>query len=71
MAKVSFLLKEPKADRPTPIFAFVAFDGQRVKVSSGLSIHSKQWVKAEQRAQLRGYPANGLLNDALDLLEEK
>ena len=70
MAKVSFLLKEPKADRPTPIFAFVAFDGQRVKVASGLSIHPKQWVKAEQRAQLRGYPANGLLNDALDLLEE-
>lgn len=40
-------------------------------VYSGLSIHPKQWVKAEQRAQLRGYPANGLLNDALDLLEEK
>ena len=71
MAKISFLLKEPKADRPTPIFAFVAFDGQRVKVSSGLSIHPKQWVKAEQRAQLRGYPTNGKLNDALDLLEEK
>lgn len=71
MANVSFLLKEPKADRSTPIFAFIAFDGQRVKVYSGLSIHPKQWVKAEQRAQLRGYPANGLLNDALDLLEEK
>lgn len=71
MATVSFLLKAPKADRPTPIFAFVAFDGQRVKVYSGLSVHPKQWVKAEQRAQLRGYPANGLLNDALDLLEEK
>ena len=41
MAKVSFLLKEPKADRHTPIFAFVAFDGQRVKVASGLSIHPK------------------------------
>jgi integrase len=71
MATVSFLLKEPKADRPTPIFAFVSFDGQRVKVYSGLSIHPKQWVKAEQRAQLRGYPANSLLNDALELLQEK
>lgn len=49
----------------------MAFDDQRVKVASGLSIHSKQWVKAEQRAQLRGYPANGHLNDALDLLEEE
>lgn len=71
MAIVSFVLKEPKADRPTPIFAFVAFDGQRVKIYSGLSIHPKQWVKAEQRAQLRGYPANGHLNDALYLLKEK
>ena len=71
MVKVSFLLKEPKADRPTPIFAFVAFEGQRVKVSCGLSIHPKQWVKAEQRAQLRGYPTNGPLNNALELLEEK
>ena len=71
MAKISFLLKEPGATHPTPIFAFVAFEGQRVKLYSSLSILPKQWVKAEQRAQLRGYPANGLLNDALDLLEEK
>lgn len=71
MATVSFLLKEPKADRLTPIFAFLSFDGQRVKVYSTLSVHPKQWIKAEQRAQVRGYPANGLLNDALELLQQK
>jgi integrase len=71
MAKVSFLLTQPKAEKPTPIFAFLAFDGRRVKVYSGLSIHPKQWLKSEQRAQVRGYPANGALNDALELLSER
>jgi integrase len=71
VAKVSFLLTQPKAEKPTPIFAFIAFDGQRVKVYSGLSIHPKQWIKAEQRAQERGYPANGAVNDTLKLLAER
>ena len=32
MAKISFLLKEPGATQPTPIFAYVSFDGQRIEV---------------------------------------
>jgi integrase len=71
MAAVSFLLKEPSATKATPIFAFVSFDGQRVKVSTGLSILPKQWLKAEQRAQVRGLPDNGKLNDALELAEQQ
>jgi integrase len=71
MASVSFLLKEPSATKPTPIFAFLSFDGQRVKVYTGLSILPKQWVKAEQRAQVRGLPDNGKLNDALALAEQQ
>lgn len=71
MAAVSFLLKEPSASKPTPIFAFLSFDGQRVKVYTGLSILPKQWIKAEQRAQVRGLPDNGKLNDALELAEQQ
>lgn len=71
MASVSFLLKEPSATKLTPIFAFLSFDGQRVKVYTGLSILPKQWLKAEQRAQERGLPDNGTLNDALKLAEEQ
>ncbi|GAB3843804.1 site-specific integrase [Hymenobacter terrigena] len=71
MATVSFLLKEPNAAKATPIFAFLSFDGQRTKVSTGLSIRPKQWLKADQRAQVRGYPDNGTLNDALELIEEQ
>ncbi|WP_324675052.1 site-specific integrase [Hymenobacter sp. GOD-10R] len=71
MATVSFHLKEPKADKPTAIFAFLSFDGRRVKVYSGLSVHPKQWIKADQRAKVRGYASNGKLNDSLELLEKK
>lgn len=71
MATVSFLLKEPNATKPTPIFAFLSFDGKRVKISLGLSILPKQWLKADQRAQVRGYADNGTLNDALELMEEQ
>jgi hypothetical protein len=71
MPSVSFLLKEPSATKPTPIFAFLSFDGQRVKVYTGLSILPKQWLKAEQRAQVRGLPDNGQLNDALEMAEQQ
>jgi integrase len=71
MATVSFLLKEPSAVKATPIFAFLSFDGKRIKVYTGLSILPKQWLKSEQRAQTRGYPANGTLNDTLELAEQQ
>jgi integrase len=71
MATTSFLLKEPNATKPTPIFAFISFDGKRVKVYTGLSILPKQWLKSEQRAQVRGLPDNGKLNDALVLAEQQ
>jgi integrase len=71
MASVSFLLKEPSATKPTPIFAFLSFDGKRVKVYTGLSILPKQWIKADQRAQVRGFAENGKLNDALELAKEQ
>ncbi|TVT40629.1 site-specific integrase [Hymenobacter setariae] len=71
MTTVPFLLKEPNGTKPTPIFAFLNFDGKRVKVYTGLSILPKQWIKSEQRAQVRGYAENGKLNDALDLAEQR
>jgi hypothetical protein len=30
------MVKEPNEDKPTPTFAFFSFDGQRIKVYSGL-----------------------------------
>lgn len=71
MAKVSFLLYAPGADKPTPIFASISFDGQRHRLYTGLSILPSKWLKADQRAQVRGRgnELNGHINDALEVAE--
>jgi integrase len=71
MAKVSFLLYAPAADKPTPIFASISFDGQRHRLYTGLSILPSKWLKADQRAQVRGRgnELNGNINDALEVAE--
>ena len=74
MATVSFHLKEPAADRPTAIFALLTIDRRhRIKTYTGQSIHPGKWVKAEQRAQVRGKgnEQHGHLNDALDGIGER
>ena len=71
MAKISYLLNAPSADKPTPIFTFLNFDGRRVKVYANRSIHPRQWNADERRALTRGYPRNGALNTWLDLLAER
>ena len=74
MATVSFHLKEPAADRPTAVYALLTIDRRhRIKVYTGQSIHPGKWVKAEQRAQVRGKgnEQNGHLNDALDGIGER
>ncbi|UOR06223.1 site-specific integrase [Hymenobacter aerilatus] len=68
MATVSFHLKEPKADRPTAIFALLTVDRRtRIKVYTGLSIHPNQWLTKAQKALERGYPDNPAVNDALEV----
>lgn len=74
MATVSFHLKEPGADRPTAIFALLTIDRRhRIKVYTGQSIHPGKWIKADQRAQVkgRGNELNGHLNDALAGIAER
>ncbi|UOG74574.1 site-specific integrase [Hymenobacter tibetensis] len=71
MIAISFLLKEPNASKPTPIFAFVAFYGQRVKVATGLKIEPRQWLKGQQEALTRGFKQNGAINDRLELIKEQ
>ena len=71
VAKISFLLNAPGANKPTPIFTFLSFAGKRVKVYAGRSIHPRQWDETDRRALTRGYPRNGAINDWLELLAER
>lgn len=66
MATVSFHLKEPKANRPTAIFALLTIDRRtRIKVYTGLSAYPDQWVAQDQKLRERGYPDNPAINTAL------
>ena len=74
MATVSFHLKEPGADRPTAVFALLTIDRRhRIKVYTGQSLHPSKWIKADQRALVkgRGNELNGHLNDALAGVAER
>jgi|GEM_PF-1389124 len=65
MASITFFLKEPNLDRPTPIIARVAVGGRKVKVYTGLRIEPRRWIQAAQQAQTRGYALAGQLNATL------
>ncbi|MCC2545490.1 site-specific integrase [Hymenobacter sp. BT175] len=65
MASITFFLKEPTKDRPTPVIARVAFAGTKTKVYTGLSIEPRKWIQAAQLVQVRGNAQAGRVNDAL------
>lgn len=83
MLKTVFYLTEPNATKPTPLFAFASFTGQRVKVYTKLSVHPEEWAQSEQllltqgrRAKAKGRPAqrgqtNAQLNTALAGIRER
>lgn len=67
MKTPQFYLKEPGADRATPIIACLYFSGKRLKVYSGQSIHPNQWNATKQRAK-RGIRYESLINKRLDAI---
>ncbi|MBD2722205.1 site-specific integrase [Hymenobacter armeniacus] len=65
MVSITFFLKEPRQDRPTPLIARLAFQGQKVKVYVGLKVEPRKWIQAAQQFQTRGNNQAGRLNDML------
>lgn len=63
--QATFFLKEPKADRETPINVFFHFAGGRVKLGTGQKVHPKHWNPEKQRAK-RGTMYETLINRKLD-----
>ncbi len=51
MAAVNFYLKEPNADKDTPIMVMLSVDGNRFKMYTGLKTHPKQWDADKQRVR--------------------
>jgi site-specific recombinase XerD len=71
MAKFNFYLRDPKANSETPIILFIYYNGIRVKISTGKSIHPKFWNAVDQSARSsKEYPGAKLLNATLNQLQE-
>lgn len=49
--KARFVLKEPTSDKPTPILLLYRHQSDRLKYSTGESIHPAQWDGAAQQAR--------------------
>jgi site-specific recombinase XerD len=71
MAKFNFYLRDPKANSETPIILFIFYNGTRVKVSTGKSIHPKYWNAVDQSIRSsKEFPGAKLFNASLHQMQE-
>ena len=48
---VTYLLRDPKAKRPTPIICAVRFNNQRINIGTGFTVLPAHWGKKESRVK--------------------
>ena len=51
--RVSFNLREPKADKPTNIYLVCRINNKQVKLSTGVKIYPEQWNIKKQEALMK------------------
>ena len=73
---LNFNLRQPKADKPTSIFAVVYIKGKQYRFSTGVKVYPHQWNKKKQEAyislqltELDNYN-NGICNETLTKFKE-
>ena len=67
MAKVRFVLKEPKSIEETLVFLFLNFNYKRLKYSTGEKINPKFWNPIDQKArETTKFPEYNEFNSRLD-----
>ncbi|MFZ6664868.1 phage integrase SAM-like domain-containing protein [Peijinzhouia sedimentorum] len=71
MAKFTLYLREPKAEKESPIQLVIWHQNKQLKISTGKSIHPRFWNKAEQQARLvKDFPQGKIFNQILDYIKE-
>ncbi|MBC8266340.1 MAG: tyrosine-type recombinase/integrase [Flavobacteriales bacterium] len=69
MSKIRYNLRNTKSQNETSIILIFNFDGERLKVSTNISIHPKFWNRQKQRIKEQmDSPAHYSLNQRLDEL---
>lgn len=70
MAKVKFVLKEPKVKHPSLIYLMFTFNNKRLKYSTGEFIHPNYWNKITRRVkETKEFPEYPEFNARLDNVE--
>jgi len=69
MAELSFYLRDQNAEKTT-VYAYISYEGQRVKISTEIRIPSKFWNHNKQRVkEVMDFPDHESLNHDLDKIE--
>lgn len=71
MATATFIVKEPKSTKPSPIFLIFRFNNKRLKYSTGEKIEPKYWNTAKGRvSETRKFPQFPEFNSRLQHIED-
>jgi hypothetical protein len=71
MAKFTLYLREPKAEKESPIQLVIRHQNKQLKISTGKSIQLRFWNKAVQQARLvKDFPQGKIFNQILDYIKE-
>ena len=72
MINPKFYLKDKKSNSPTLVYMMVSFNGNCLKLSTGIRVLSKQWSPQKQRIRIHGIQEDlSQLNKHLDLWDKK
>ena len=68
MSTINFNLRNPKADSRTAICLIYRWNSKKIKLSTRLSIHPREWNRKKQRVK-KGKVIGKSYNDILDHYE--
>ncbi|MEP7220319.1 MAG: site-specific integrase [Bacteroidota bacterium] len=68
--KITFCLRDAKADRLVPIHCYVHFNYYQVKIATGQHVHPKLWNQDRRRVR-KGAAEEALVNAALGAMESE
>ncbi|MEO5928991.1 MAG: Arm DNA-binding domain-containing protein, partial [Candidatus Kapaibacterium sp.] len=66
--KITFCLRDAKADRPVPIHCYIHFEDRQIKIATGQHTHPKLWNQKRRRVRT-GAANESVVNAALGQME--
>ena len=63
---IKFNLKQPKANKPTPIRVSISWQGNRLIINTGETVHPKYWNMSQQVRTSKDFPQYSQINKRLN-----